>query len=57
MWWDEFEKILTHAFTVLDKNEGRSVYSDEMKLCMLTQKINMDFLLPMKSAINVELAR
>lgn len=57
MWWDEFEKRLTHAFTILDKNEGRSVYSDEMKLRMLTQKINVDFLLPMKSAINVELAR
>ena len=57
MWWDEFEKRLTHAFTMLDRDEGRSVYSDEMKLRMLNQKINVDFLQPMKSAISIELTR
>ena len=57
MWWDEFEKKLTHAFTIMDKKERRTVYSDEMKLRMLAQKINVDFLQPIKSAINVELTK
>ncbi len=34
MWWGEFEKRLTYAFTVVDKREHRVVYSDEMKLRM-----------------------
>ena len=55
MWWDEFEKGLTYAFTVVDKRERRVVYSDEMKLRILLQKVNVDFLQPIKTAINVEL--
>lgn len=57
MWWEEFEKRLTHAFTVFDKKEKRKVYSDEMKLRMLTQKINADFLQHTKASINIELTR
>lgn len=57
MWWEEFEKRLTHAFTVFDKKEKRTVYSDEMKLRMLTQKINADFLQHTKASINIELTK
>ena len=57
MWWEEFEKRLTHAFTVFDKKEKRTVYSDEMKLRMLTQKINVDFLQHTKASINIELTK
>lgn len=57
MWWDEFERQLTYAFAICEKKEGRVVYSDEMKLRMLTGKINVDFLATMKASINVELTR
>ena len=57
IWWDKFEKKLTYAFTIMDKKERRTVYSDEMKLRMLAQKINVDFLQSIKSAINVELTK
>ena len=35
MWWDEFEKRLSHAFTIIHKKEKREVYSNEMKLRVL----------------------
>ena len=57
MWWDTFERKFTHAFTIMDKKERRNVYSDEMKLRMLVQKINVDFLQSIKSAIIVQLTK
>ena len=57
MWWDEFEKQLSHAFTIIHKNEKREVYSNEMKLRILLQKINADFLQSVKAAMGIELAR
>ena len=41
----------------MDKKERRTVYSGEMKLRMLAQKINVDFLQPIKSVINVGLTK
>ena len=41
MWWDEFEKQLSRSFMIIHKNEKREVYSNEMKLRILIQKINV----------------
>eukprot|EP00978_Attheya_sp_CCMP212_P044035 scaffold298303_cov39-Attheya_sp.AAC.1 len=32
MWWEEFKKRLTKAFTTYLKKEGRVVHSEDMKL-------------------------
>ena len=57
MWWDEFEKQLNYAFTIIHKRERREVYSDEMKLRILIQKVNVDFLQGVKAAMSIELTR
>ena len=57
MWWDEFKKQLSHAFTIIHKNEKREVYSNVMKLHILLQKINADFLQSIKAAKGIELAQ
>ena len=57
MWWDEFEKQLNRSFTIIHKNEKREVYSNEMKLRILLQKINVDFLQGVKAAMSIELSR
>ena len=57
MWWDEFEKRLSHAFIIIHKKEKREVYSNEMKLRVLIQKINVDFLQSVKAAMSIELTR
>ena len=57
IWWDKFEKKLTFACTIMDKKERMTVYSDKLKLRMLAQKINMEFLLSIKSTVNVELTK
>ena len=57
MWRDEFEKRLTHAFTIAHKKEKRNMYSNEMKLRVLIQKINADFLQNVKAAMSIELTR
>lgn len=57
MWWDEFERQLTFAFTSYDKKEGYVVHSNEHRLRLLTQKIQADFLQAIKSQISVELAK
>ena len=41
MWWDEFEKRLSHSFTIIHKKESREVYSNEMKLRVPIQKVNV----------------
>ena len=55
MWWDEFERQLTAAFTAFDRKEGRIVYSNEMKLRILIEKVNADFLAATKAGINISL--
>ena len=57
MWWDEFEKKLTMAFVTYDKREKRQVYSNEMKLRILCQKVNADFLHATRQIINIDLTR
>ena len=43
MWWEEFETRIVTAFAVIDKTEGRQVYSDTAKLRMLVKKVKADF--------------
>lgn len=57
MWWEEFEKKLTMAFTVHDRRENREVYSNEMKLHLLCKKVTADFLQNTRQIINVKLTR
>jgi hypothetical protein len=57
MWWEEFEKQLTKAFTIYKKCKGREVYSDLHKLRILTCKVNADFLQATKTTINLELTK
>jgi hypothetical protein len=57
MWWDEFEKRLTSAFTAYDKHENRNVHSNAMKLRILIEKVNADFLGHTKAGISIELTR
>jgi hypothetical protein len=57
MWWEEFEKQLTSAFTIYNKREGRVVPSPEMKLRILLNKVQADFLVHVKASIGIELTR
>jgi hypothetical protein len=57
MWWEEFEKQLTSAFTIFNRIEGRIVHSDEIRLRMLLNKVQADFLVHVKVSIGIELAR
>eukprot|EP00978_Attheya_sp_CCMP212_P029763 scaffold106891_cov62-Attheya_sp.AAC.1 len=55
MWWEEFEKCLTKAFTTYVKKEGRVVHLEDMKLRTLLSKIKADLLKPIKASIETEL--
>ena len=55
MWWDEFEIRLTNAFTVADKEAGRQVHMDEMKLRLLNRKVRADFLSTIKTHIEMQM--
>jgi hypothetical protein len=57
MWWEDFEQQITSAFTVFNRREGRIVHSDEMKLRILLNKIEADFLVRVKASIGIELTR
>ena len=57
MYWDKFEKELNYAFNTYDKREGRVVYSDNMKMRLLLEKINVDFLSQTKTSIETELEK
>ena len=57
MWWNEFERQLTHTYAVLDRAEGRQVYLEQQKLQRLLSKIKADFLANQKAAIEVELSK
>ena len=55
MWWDRFEVRLTNAFAIIDKDAGRQVHTDEMKLRMLNSKVRADFLVAMKTNIEMQM--
>ena len=55
MWWDEFEVRLTNAFALVNKDAGRQVHTDEMKLQMLNKKVKADFLSAMKTNIEMQM--
>ena len=55
MWWDEFETRFTNALATIDKDAGRAVYTNDAKLRMLNNKIRADFLLTMKTSIDMEM--
>ena len=55
MWWDEFEVRLTNAFSAIDKEENRVVHTDKMKLRLLNKKIKADFLITMKTNIEMQM--
>ena len=57
MWWEEFERQLSYAFNTYTRKEGRNVHSEEMKLRILTKKINADFLGHIKAAITLEMTK
>jgi hypothetical protein len=57
MWWKEFEKQLTSAFTIFNRHEGRMVHSEEMRLHILLNKVQADFLVHVKASISIELSR
>ena len=55
MWWDEFDVRLTNAFAIVDKDAGRQVHTDEIKLRLLNKKIRADFLSTMKTHIKMQI--
>ena len=55
MWWDKFEVKLDNAFSVIDKNAGCKVYTNVMKLRMLISKIRSDFLVAIKTNIEIQM--
>ena len=55
MWWDDFEKQLNFVFIAYAKSEGRDIYSEGMKLRILTKKVNADFLSHTKASIMTQL--
>ena len=57
MWWEDIEKKLTSAFVANDKHEKRQVHLNEMKLRILLEKVNADFLAHTKGGIGIELTR
>ena len=57
MLWGKFEKRLTTAFVVFDKEDKREVYSDEMKLRILCRKVTADFLQNTRTFIEIGLSK
>ena len=57
MWWEEFKKQLASAFVAYDKHEKRQVHSNEMKLRILLDEVNADFLDHTKAGIGIEQTR
>ena len=51
----KFEVKLTNAFSVLDKNSDHHVHTDVMKLMMLNSKIRANFLVAMKTNIEMQM--
>ena len=56
MYWEKFEQRLNHAFTIYQKSE-EIIYTQNMKLRILLNKIKADFLIHAKAGINIELTK
>ena len=57
MFWEKFERLLNEAFQTYDRREGREVHSNDMKLRILTRKIDADFLAQTKASVGLELSK
>lgn len=57
MWWEEFERRLQEAFIAYNKKENRVVHSNEMKLRLLMDKVNADFLAQIRASLTVEISK
>ena len=57
MFWTMFERRLNTAFATFDKQEKRKVYSEQMRLRTLLNKIQCDWLDHIKASIGIELTR
>ena len=55
MWWEEFEKQLTSAFVQYEKHKKWQVHLNKMKLRILLDKVNADFLAHTKAGIQIVL--
>ena len=55
MWWEEFEKQLTSAFVQYEKHKKWQVHLNQMKLRILLDKVNGDFLAQTKDGIRIVL--
>ena len=55
MWWEELEKQCISAFVAYYKHEKRKVHLNEMKLCILLDKVNAEFLAHTKAGIGIAL--
>ena len=47
--------MITSTFTVINKDEGILVYTNEMRLRMLNKKLKVDFLVAMKTNIEMRM--
>ena len=56
MWWDEFDIRLTHSFAISNKDAGRQVHTDKLKLHLLNKKIPAKFLTTMKTTIEMHMS-
>ena len=54
MLWDEFEIRLTNAFEIVDKDAGRQVHTDKLKLRLLNKNIRADLLTTTKTTIDIQ---
>ncbi len=54
--WEKFEKELNLSWAIIDRHEGRAVYSDEMKRSKLMKKIeSVSWLLPIKASLEAQM--
>ena len=57
MWWEELEKQLISAFVAYEKYEKRQVHSNKIKLRILLDKVNAEFLAHTKAGIGIKITR
>ena len=55
MWWDLFEVRITNLFALIYKDSVRRVHNDEMKLRMLNNKVKTDYLVTIKTNIEMQM--
>ena len=56
MWWDEFEISMTNAFAIVDKDAAWQLNIYESKLHRLNNKVRADFLINMKTFIEMQMS-